>query len=83
MKAKEMFEALGYELTFENEYTLTYTTKRFISEEHQIEFYKNVKAFCSKVYSDSPFQGAKPFELDMQELKAINQQCKELGWLDE
>ena len=82
MSAKEMFEELGYEITFENEYTLTYTKKIFISDEHQIEFYKNIQCFASKRWSDSPFEDAKPFELNMQELKAINQQCKELGWIE-
>ena len=83
MDAKEQFEAIGYEMTFENEYTLTYTKKIFVSDEHQIEFYKNIKCFSSMVWSDSPFEDAKPCEVTMDELKAINQQCKELGWLDD
>lgn len=83
MTAKEMFEELGYEITFENKYTLTYTKKFFVSDEHQIEFYKNIKCFASKCWSDSPFEDAKPFELNMEELKAINKQIEELGWEEE
>lgn len=82
MSAKEMFEKLGYEETLNNEYTLSYTAKFFISDKHRIEFFKNTNQFICHCYSDSPFEPVKPFEVDMEELQAINQQVKELGWYE-
>lgn len=81
MNAKEMFEKLGYYETLNNEYTLSYTAKFFISDKHRIEFFKNTKEFVCCVYSDSPFEPAKPFYLSLQEFQAISKQIEELGWL--
>jgi hypothetical protein len=82
MTAREMFEELGYEETLNNKYTLSYTAKFFVSDKHRIEFYKNAKEFICHYYSDSPFEPAKPFNVSLKELQAINQQVKELGWDD-
>lgn len=76
--AKEMFEELGYEETLNNEYTLCYSKKIFISDIYKIEFYKNIKEFICHWYSDSPFEDAHPFEVNMKELQAINKQVEEL-----
>ena len=76
MTAKEMFEALGYE----QEYHFSY-----------IKYYKKLKQNCCDDVDRLEiwiYQIDETFEkigglITMQELKAINQQCKELGWLDE
>lgn len=76
MTAKEMFEKLGYEKTCHDEREIIYSIYSdnvFIAE---IEFDLQNKTFycmCSDIV----------MEVDMELLKAINQQVKELGWLDE
>lgn len=64
-----MFVALGYKLE-ETKARIIYIHETFYRS--KVIFYKNHKEFS---YSYSII------ELDL--LKAINQQCKELGWLDE
>ena len=68
-KADEMFEELGYKKE-DDEYWIIYK-----GEEKDITFnkkYKNVE-----VYDERESQ-----YMTMRELQAINEKCKELGWLD-
>ena len=77
MTAKEMFEELGYEQTITQYYI------KYYSEE-------NSKYSCwtkivfnldeETIYADDTYEG---MNIDMQTFKAIHQQLKELGWLDE
>ena len=72
MSAKEMFEELGYE---KEEYA-----NQIIYKNHRqfIDFNKNT--FMIFMNGISPYQG---FQFNNHSLlKAINQQCKELGWND-
>ena len=78
--AKEMFEELGYEEYFNNDNMICYKKKDFISDTYEIEFNKKAKIIISDWYTDSPFTPVKALPIDMKELKAINQQVKELGW---
>lgn len=74
MKAKEMFEELGYIKSTNNEYELTY--------KHKAHF--NEITFClegEKVTCDNG--NGKSILINKYELQAINQQCKELGWLED
>jgi hypothetical protein len=66
MNAKEMFEALGYTECIINNSLIEYTNFR---EAKKVVFYKNIKQVLH--YEEV---------LTMPLLKAINQQCKELGW---
>ena len=78
MKAKEMFEKLGYELVFENKEVLRYRKKHL-----DVEFWKvyelvtgeKIKKFIkvSTVYD-------KPYLISLDLLQAINKQIEELGW---
>ena len=71
-EADKMFEELGYkkeETKWEEDELVHYI--QYISSETLIEF-----ALDSKMINI-------PSIIDMQELQAINQKCKELGWLDE
>lgn len=70
MTAKEMFEELGHEKE-ESLNFIEYTKGKF-----RIEF--NIR--CKTV--SSIFYGGTPHALSVKELKAINQQGKELGWYD-
>lgn len=67
MTAKEMFEALGYE------------------EDHHFAYVKfyNEKEDLYIWFSQPEETIEANFDITMPLLKAINQQCKELGWLDE
>lgn len=68
--AKEMFEVLGYELKPIKGTVIAYRHGIFMKD--TVRFYKNRKS-VSVQYAEIP--------LDM--MKAIIQQMRELGWLDE
>lgn len=71
--AKEMFEELGYDRT-ETLNQIIYDNKRQF-----IDF--NKSSFIVFMNGNFPYQG---FSFNNNKIiKAINQQCKELGWLDE
>ena len=69
-KADKMFENLGYEKLQDNKNITEYIDKDI---NNKVVFYKNLKE-VAKLYN---------FGITMQELQAINERCKELGWLDE
>ena len=75
MTAKEMFKELGFKQTTNNVECIKY-------------FRDDDRAGCAHVVFDLLCETIKPihacdYELTLDELKAINQQCKELGWLEE
>lgn len=65
MTAREMFEKLGYELIHNIEYQIMYYNSRY---DTYIYFYKTRKRI--EITN----------EFTLEELQAINQQIKELGW---
>ena len=69
-KADEMFEDFGSIITEENN-IIKYTS--ILNNENKILFIKDIKIVTLENFHS----------LDMQELQAINEKCKELGWLDE
>lgn len=74
--AQEMFERLGYAKTYHDEYEIVYSLYIDNEKVAEIEFDLSVQTFyCS--YDESVM------EVSMNVLKAINQQCLELGWLDD
>ena len=74
MKAKEMFKKLGYEC-YECESTIQYLTNYEIAgQSKEITFLLLLHSF----YAQHDFN---PLNVTVDELKAINQQCKELGWV--
>lgn len=75
MSAKEMFEKLEYKY-FNNGLRITYE-KYADNECKMIEF--NLKNKNIILADD----GNEVSELSLKELQAINQQCKELGWLED
>lgn len=65
-KADEMLEKLGYKKFHENS-----TDVRYSNSSHEIiAFYGAVKTFDKNTYP-----------INMQELQAINEKVKELGWI--
>lgn len=72
MNAKEMFKQLGYEYRELDDDVFQYSRSSSIV----IRFYKKEREFCSVEYFG-------PKNINMDEFKAIQQQLKELGWLEE
>lgn len=68
MKAKEMFEKLGYKQEKDNWII-------YCKNEDAIIFMDD-KTFYKRHYYD-------PGDINIEELKAINKQIEELGWLNE
>lgn len=74
MKAKEMFKELGYSLEANNEYTIKYSKKEcnYTTLDFNLKNKKIYSRFMSKAHG-----------ITLDELKAVIQQAKELGWLEE
>lgn len=67
MEAKEMFEELDFEYSNNGSQICYYNE----NEDEYVWFFLESKTLEVE------------FDIEMDLLKAINQQCKELGWLDE
>lgn len=82
-KADEMFEELGYEKKIEHEF------KESDDDDDVIElilYRDEVKCLEIEFWSDKTISKTSGYDvsyLSMQELKAINEKVKDLGWLDE
>lgn len=71
--AKEMFEKIGYEYT-------TYSKDIIFSKEFEyatVELYFDIDTKSLTIQSNKDIA----FEFNIKELKAINKQCEELGWI--
>ena len=78
MTAKEMFKELGYKLVAENDYYIKYRKEAPVT--YEIYFnkeYENIEILPT-VYGRVYYF----FRIDKDLLRAINQQSKELFWLD-
>ena len=76
MSAKEMFEKLGYEC-YECESTIQYLANyEIVSKSKEITFLLLSHSFYAQHYFN-------PLNVTVDEFKAIQQQLKELGWLEE
>ena len=76
-KADEIFEELGYKKEdrkngYGSIWGVQYTNKK---EDIEIIFDYTDKQVCTGALSNEPIY------IDMQELQAINEKCKELGWI--
>lgn len=78
MTAKEIFEKLGYE-QHNSRYEIIYNmgNLKYIDDYRYISFNKENKTIEVDDSSTAPFY------LQIEELKAINKQIKELGWDNE
>ena len=82
MKAKEMFEQLGYKKLITHKTYMFYIKELRENPEYEndyihLEFDFKDKTIC-KTYGDDN----SVYEITLEELQAINQQVKELGWYD-
>ena len=72
-KARDTFEELGYKIECDDVNWLIYNFENVF----KILFYKPHQEI-QIIYERQIYNS-----IDMEELQAINQQCKELGWFDE
>ena len=77
MKAKEMFEFLGYTITTDDHDMLVYTYKMQNDLYLKIKFDLLDKVI--QIYYNHEMMNC----LNVDDINAINQQCKELGWLED
>ena len=80
MSAKEMFEKYGYELVNDDECELIYQTYSYPEYDDTEQIIKFDK-ICKTVTSAQGFSFNRPCEICVDELKIINKQVEELGWL--
>ena len=75
MSAKEMFEELGYEQDLNNKYYIGYIKiLNNYGKQRTFTFMKEMKFFTFVDQNNS-------VAIELNELKAINKQIEELGWL--
>lgn len=81
-KADELFEELGYEKIDSNKIKhIRYIRLINKTTKENINFHKNFKKVEVYFYDIEDYEELiKP--ISMQELKAINLKCKELGWIE-
>ena len=70
--AKELFADLGYSVTSDDEYRITYRNK---TDKHSITFW-----YEDLVIEHKPLRAGGKIDIPL--LRAINQQCEELEWFD-
>ena len=75
-EADKLFEELGYKKSIDNRYSIC-----FEKESYLIQFGKR-ESTIDKAFYNAELNIYMAKAITMQELKAINQKCKELGWLD-
>lgn len=88
MTAKEMFEKLGYRLTFSKLHPETAREYQFIYESKDespscIEFRKTEKEVCLYITQGTILNTIPDTRMSINTLKAINKQIEELGWDNE
>lgn len=74
-KADEMFKDLGY-IKIEDNFNNIEYRKNVEGDLFEIDFWKIDKTVSKNYYRDMGY-------INLNELKAINEKCKELGWLDD
>lgn len=68
-EADKMFEELGYEKTYDDNTVITYEAIK-----NNVQIILNDKSFLKEDWGTAS-------DISMEELKAINKKCNELGWL--
>ena len=74
-KADEMFEKLGYTKQ-EDEFSIFYYQNNIVKQKYGFDFYKDDKEIYPVCYA----RNEEPIYITIQELQAINEKVKELGW---
>ena len=75
--ADEMFRELEYKKYINDD------CEMYMKDLFMITFIKPNKRFITEYkYGDYNFPKIRAFEINMQELQAINKKCQEMGWLE-
>lgn len=82
MTAEEMFKTLGYKKTHDNRNFLIYSKPMELMEA-QVRFNKACECVLKVAVIGSSMMVDSYLDIWAKELKAISQQCVELGWLDD
>lgn len=81
MNAREMFKAIGYhQVVISHKYcSYSFDDGGYIKSIEFIGIKKEIRLHDLETYNDNKSQDV--FVLNEYELKAINKQCEELGWI--
>ena len=79
--ADKLFKELGYEKR-ETDFYITYR-KEYETHTAYIEFNKAQKIISTTIIEKEPEGNGIWQDFNAQKIKAINEKCKELGWLDD
>ena len=82
MSAKEMFETLGYELKLQNDSHILYSKPMEIGE-IKILFKINIGEITKYSHISPDWEVEQILTLWFDEIKALNKQIEELGWLED
>ena len=77
-KADEMFEKLGYEKIIDDDKSILYFSKKTLWRKRRIRFWKDDKVIFNDLLENDKVISS--VQIGMQELQAINEKVKELGW---
>lgn len=79
-KADTMFEELGYKKEEENDKYVLYLSEKSLWRQRKIRFWKDEKVIFNDLLEDDKVVSS--VQIGIEELQAINQKCKELGWIE-
>lgn len=81
-EADKMFEELGYKKIYDKDNTVVYVNNEMLEIQFDIT-YKSIdisKDTGEEVFGNTIYDSV---SIKLDDLQAINEKCKELGWLDE
>lgn len=76
-EADKMFKELGYKMKQKGQYIEYVKVDNSVKEEYVISFM--MKTVMATLYVNGYLK--KPLALEIREVQAINEKCKELGWV--
>ena len=79
-KADTMFEELGYKKEEENDKYVLYLSEKSLWRQRKIRFWKDEKVIFNDLLEDDKVVSS--VQIGIEELQAINEKCKELGWIE-
>ena len=78
-KADELFKELGYKKIEENDKYVLYLSEKSLWRQRKIRFWKDEKVIFNDLLEDDKVVSS--VQIGIEELQAINEKVKELGWL--
>ena len=82
MSAKDMFKELGYKKLIKHETYMFYIKKLIVNPKYESDYIHLEFNFKNKTINKTYGDDNSVSDITLDELKAINQQCKELGWIE-